>query len=214
MSIDADGQPSRAEAPLSRRELRKQKNRDTIMSAAIELFEAQGCDATTLEEICVRAGVSRPTFYSYYPSKQELIKALVEKLWLRVANEFTQGFLQQANESTATCDYIDAFFTLTETQFNQYTRLERELIRQSMAEETSASTNMNMLTQMTGMFAAVYQRGRQRGDVTERYSIDFLAEMSMGVISTLMTKWAVDESYPLADRLREARQFIIDFSHG
>jgi len=50
------------------------------MEASIQLFERNGCDATTLEEICEQAEVSRPTFYSYYPSKNDLIKALAEKL--------------------------------------------------------------------------------------------------------------------------------------
>ena len=63
----------------SRRERRKLEFRDKILEAAIELFETQGCDVTTLDDICRVADVSRPTFYKHYATKQELILELGQK---------------------------------------------------------------------------------------------------------------------------------------
>ena len=191
----------------TRREQRKQEFREKIMEASIQLFEQNGCDATTLEEICEQAEVSRPTFYSYYPSKNDLIKALAEKLWLNAATSFTSIFLA---ENLSTQDYITSFFEMTKQQFSRYDGLERDLIRQSMAGDPSDKSNMNMLNGLTSMFETVYRAGQKRGDVSSHYDVDFLAEMSMGVISTTMMKWAVDESYPIDKRLKQLSDFIVD----
>jgi len=67
-----------------------------------------------------------------------------------------------------------------------------------------------MLSGLTSMFETVYRAGQKRGDVSSHYDTDFLAEMSMGVISTTMMKWAVDENYPIDKRLKQLSDFIVD----
>lgn len=191
----------------SRRERRKQEIRTKIIEAAISLFENKGIDDTTLEDICEKADISRPTFYSYYPSKQELILALGEKLWVNVANEVTTQAIAK-HESTQ--NYIDSFLKVTRREIAKYGRLERELVRHSMNRETNDySRNSNMLKALTSMFAAVYTEGRKRGDIGNRYPIDFLAEVSMGCISSVMMNWAFDEEYPVERRLKQTADFLV-----
>lgn len=43
-----------------------------IESAAFELFEAQGFDATTMEQIADAVGVGRRTLFRYFPSKNDI----------------------------------------------------------------------------------------------------------------------------------------------
>jgi AcrR family transcriptional regulator len=49
------------------------KTRAVIEDAAFELFERQGFDATTVEQIAERADVSMSTFFRYFPSKVEVV---------------------------------------------------------------------------------------------------------------------------------------------
>lgn len=190
----------------TQRERRKQAIRESILQSAIDLFEAQGCDATTLEDICARAEISRPTFYSYYASKQELIQALGETLWLSLASELTRLSLAS---HTSTQDYIEAFFDMTRKQLSQYNRLEKDLIRLNMASDPRESNSMNILKGMNALFSAVYTQGRKRKDIGNRYPVDFLSEMTMGAISSVMMQWAVDADYPIDKRLKQLPDFII-----
>jgi AcrR family transcriptional regulator len=54
----------------SRRDQHKSRTRQALRQAALELFAAQGFDATTTEEIAERAGVSVRTFFRYFPTKE------------------------------------------------------------------------------------------------------------------------------------------------
>lgn len=54
--------------PLTRDE-KKDATRAQIQRAAVELFEANGFEATTIDQIVERAGVGRRTFFRYFPSK-------------------------------------------------------------------------------------------------------------------------------------------------
>lgn len=50
---------------------RKAQTQEMIHEAAVELFEAQGVKATTVEEIAARAGVSSRTFFRHFASKEQ-----------------------------------------------------------------------------------------------------------------------------------------------
>jgi AcrR family transcriptional regulator len=49
------------------------KTRRAIEDAALALFEKQGYEATTVEEIAERAEVSTTTFFRYFPTKAEVV---------------------------------------------------------------------------------------------------------------------------------------------
>lgn len=53
-------------------------NRLLLMQCAKELFHAKGYDAVGVQEIVDRAGLTKPTLYYYFGSKQGLLKTLLE----------------------------------------------------------------------------------------------------------------------------------------
>lgn len=47
--------------------------RERLVSAAFQLFEEQGYDGTTVEEIAARAGTGRSTFFRHFPGKEDVV---------------------------------------------------------------------------------------------------------------------------------------------
>jgi AcrR family transcriptional regulator len=68
----------RAVAPATRQR-RKEARPQELLDAALALFVEKGFAATRAEEVALRAGVSKGTLYLYYPSKDELFKAVVRQ---------------------------------------------------------------------------------------------------------------------------------------
>jgi AcrR family transcriptional regulator len=63
------------------RERKKERTREALETAAIELFDEHGYDATTVDQIAERAQVSTRTFFRYYPTKADvLLRDQVERL--------------------------------------------------------------------------------------------------------------------------------------
>lgn len=61
------------------RQRRKESRPQELLDAALALFVEKGYTATRAEEVARRAGVSKGTLYLYYPSKEELFKAVVRQ---------------------------------------------------------------------------------------------------------------------------------------
>jgi len=73
---------------------RSEETRRGIMESAVQLFSRSGYDASSVDEICQAAGISKGAFYHHFPSKQQLFLSIIED-WLRGVD--AQLFTQPGN---------------------------------------------------------------------------------------------------------------------
>ena len=63
----------------SLRERRRQMLRDEILNAAQTLMSTHGYAHTSMEELATRVGISKPTLYSHFATKDEIVVAVVTR---------------------------------------------------------------------------------------------------------------------------------------
>ncbi|WP_091230982.1 TetR/AcrR family transcriptional regulator [Microbacterium sp. 3J1] len=66
-------------------------SRDTVVAAALELFQAQGFDQTSVEQIAKAAGVSRSTFFRQFGGKEDVVFADHEVLLGQLREFLSEG---------------------------------------------------------------------------------------------------------------------------
>ena len=87
-----------------KRERRKQARPGELLDAALALFVEKGFAATRAEEVALRAGVSKGTLFLYFPSKEELFKAVVRE---NVVRHQTEGAEQIARFEGSTAALLE-----------------------------------------------------------------------------------------------------------
>lgn len=70
---------------------KKETAKEKLLNAALSLIREKGFSATTVDDLCARAGVTKGAFFHYFKSKNELGVAAA-KHWSAV----TGGFFEQA----------------------------------------------------------------------------------------------------------------------
>jgi AcrR family transcriptional regulator len=76
---------------------------DAVVDAAFALFDERGFEETTVDDIALRAGVSRTTFFRRYRSKEDVIFPDHEELLARIRER-----LDTSSEATAIVAVSDA----------------------------------------------------------------------------------------------------------
>ena len=61
------------------RKAQKEMTRKLLLDAGLDLFMSKGYATTTVDDIASAAGTTRVTFYAYFPSKVDLMKALISE---------------------------------------------------------------------------------------------------------------------------------------
>jgi AcrR family transcriptional regulator len=95
------------------RERKKRDRRRQIEDVAIELFERQGFDATTIEQIAAAADIAPRTFFSYFDTKDDVVLADYADRLGRILHELDQRPTDepawsalQASFAAAASDYV------------------------------------------------------------------------------------------------------------
>jgi TetR/AcrR family transcriptional repressor of nem operon len=70
---------------------RRSNTMDNLINAAVKLMLQKGFTATSVDEICEAAGVSKGSFFHYFESKEELAKAALNHFSNRRMQEFEAG---------------------------------------------------------------------------------------------------------------------------
>ena len=70
-----------------KRSRRKEARPGELLEAALDLFVEKGFAATRVDDVAARAGVSKGTLFLYFPSKEELFKAVVRE---NIAGRFAE----------------------------------------------------------------------------------------------------------------------------
>jgi len=63
------------------REQKKQQTRQRLLSVASNLFDQQGFQATTVDDLAAQAEISRMTFFNYFAGKDKLLEELAIDLF-------------------------------------------------------------------------------------------------------------------------------------
>src|SRR5436190_11442687 len=82
-----------------RREKKKQRTKEQILAAALQLFRQHGLEGTTTKQISKKAGIAEGTLFNYFKTKEDLALFFFQK----ETNELIEWFKNdQAATFTAT----------------------------------------------------------------------------------------------------------------
>jgi len=98
--------------------------RARLLDAARDVIRAKGYSATTVDDICAAAGVSKGSFFHHYASKEELGVAAIEAFNAMATDLFsTAPYAKLADPRDRVLGYVDFRASLLQGDIVQYTCL-------------------------------------------------------------------------------------------
>ena len=103
-------------------------HRESIASAASQLFMEKGIAQTTMDDIAKAAGYSKATLYVYFESKEEIVSVLVLKSMKKLC-DYLSAAIQQKNSTRAKYDLICWELVRYQEEYPFYFKMTWETIR-------------------------------------------------------------------------------------
>lgn len=158
--------------------------REEILRSALELFANKGYEGTGVQEICVLAGITKPTLYHYFGNKLGLLEELLEDNFNRVNEKIRIASIYEGNLVMSLRKIIAAYFEIANNQTLFY-RMQLAMSFGPLESEATPLLVKKVVKQYSyieEMFKqAVVQHGNMRGK-EKIYSATFI-----GMINTYVS---------------------------
>jgi AcrR family transcriptional regulator len=174
---------------MNQREQQRQRTRRTLAEHAIRLFDEQGFDDTTVEQIVAAAGVSQRTFFLHFATKAAA--AFPDH------RERVEAFRARLGPGAAHHNPLPHLVTVMATGLD--TNIPMRRIRYGLLARVSALQDEDARTDRDYERVVVdFLIDSWGGSVASRVRANAVANASLGVVRASLVAWSVDGIDPVA----------------
>lgn len=169
------------------RDRRKTQTRIDIINSAIELFAEVGFDEVSVEAICQRCGISRATFFNYFPQKELILTEVAETR----LEEIRAFFEKQSNSAgkLAFHDITDFLVNYAAANEKMGPRL-RYIMTQIFGRPACRSAHMAIRAEFLKVLTQLIQKMSREGELRgARQSPAVIAETIFSLYIATSFEW-------------------------
>jgi mycofactocin system transcriptional regulator len=176
-------------------------NREEIAAVALGLFERNGFEATTVEDIAAAVGVERRTIFRYFPSKNDMVWGNFD--WVI---ERLRSHLEEADESVPTMEALRRAAVLS----NRYPpeQLPELRIRMTLITTVPALQAHSMLRYAAWRQAIAEWVAARRGLAADDLVPETISQAALGASMAAFTRWVNHPQEDLAALLDQAYRLL------
>lgn len=161
--------PTRQDKPLNSRQRQAKQTKKRIYQAAVSLFKEKGFDYVTVDEIVERAGTAKGTFYTYFPTKSEIV---IEEF--RDIDDFYERSVKRLDRLPSACDRL---IELTRVQCRYIkTRMGVDTLKVLYANQVSYSNTEPFMVNPKRKLSVIVSRYIREGQASGEFRTDVGAD--------------------------------------
>ena len=185
------------------------ERKDQILIAAEQVFTQKGLDQTRMDDIAEETGLSKGTLYLYFKSKDDLIIAILDRIFQGV---FKQLDAQKNPPFSAT----EAIFQFTEEAIRDYQHMLRilpiayEFLALAFRNKTVQKALKQYLRVYLDALVPIIQRGIDSGEFRP-VDAQEVALAAGAIYEGMVLLWVYDNSLvDLEKHIRASIQFLLE----
>jgi len=191
--------------PLSRRERKKERTRQEIYRAAMELFLIRGFDSVTIEDICTAADVARGTFFLHFPTKD----ALLLEYGVETTRELEAMLSTHRGGARAALRKI---LTALAERATRHAAIVQLLARELLARPTALADATVQTRDFNYLLTTIVQQGQQEEELRQDADPRLAAAIVTATYFAIVGEWARrGGKFDLAKALQKSLEIVL---HG
>ncbi len=184
------------DSSLSRREIRRDKRRTRIRDAAFELFERQGFEATTIDQIAALADVGKGTFFNYFPTKQNVLT----DYYARLSAEFINN-AENIKTGNAQKRFAKLFHSI-ETTLRREGQMVDVLYPEVFKQPKLIALDEDIEERVSVLYAGWLEADKDKKKLRDDFDTALAVRLIFDIWSATLRNWIeADKSFSLAEEL-------------
>ena len=183
-----------------RQEEKSLLSRNKILEASGALFAEKGFDATTMQDIMARSGLSKGAIYHHFKSKEEIMQALGDKMFFdnnpfdEIRKRTELNGLQKIRELLK--------INQTDTKRNDFNMAAIPILKDPRILATAVEANRRVLTPL---WLELLEEGKADGSIKTEYAKE------LSELLPLINFWLMPSIYPAtAEEIQHKFIFIVE----
>ncbi|HEU4326432.1 MAG TPA: TetR/AcrR family transcriptional regulator [Roseiflexaceae bacterium] len=192
---------------MNRRQRQKAATAQRIFEVAVELFERQGYEATTVEAITSAAGIAKGTFFTHFPTKEAVLGhlGLMQMQRLEAAVAAAPGF-----SALDTREQIRFLFRVLAGGVEERRELARLVAVETLRRRGALPNHDQSFAEFERLLAQVAGEGQARGELRGDVPAAELAGLLRGIYMSALAVWLEQEARPPAAILDLYLDLLLD----
>jgi len=191
------------DSSLSRREIRRDKRRTRIRDAAFELFERQGFEATTIDQIAALADVGKGTFFNYFPTKQNVLT----DYYTRLSAEFINN-AENIKTGNAQKRFAKLFHSI-ETTLRREGQMVDVLYPEVFKQPKLIALDEDIEERVSVLYAGWLEADKDKKKLRDDFDTALAVRLIFDIWSATLRNWIeADKSFSLAEELNRKLELL------
>lgn len=189
---------------------KKEELEEKMIQAAVQEFMAKGLDSGSMENIAKIAEVSKRTLYKYYPSKEEIFDAIIEKLLIAVCATILDTYSKSESiekQLTKIIDYKAELMTSPE-----YLNISRLVLCEVIKGRKFGPKHLERFYKSELHFIKWIDAAKKDGKITSKQSSELIANQFHSIIKGQLFYPVIFGMKELSKNdIKTAKKIAIDF---
>ena len=177
--------------PRQTRRQRVEEKERAILTAARKIFEDKGYEGARVADIAAAIGVAEGTIYTYFPTKEALVRAMLETFW--------EGITAEARQAVS--GLADTFQRLEALAYSHIALCIRnwpflELTLRLFPERSQDAQTRSLMKDYVAVFDSTFTAGQDKGEITPAVELWIARDQFYGALEysgrTLMLRSDAD----------------------
>lgn len=182
-------------------------HRELIIDTSIELFKEYGYHEVTVNEICSKAGISRSSFYSFFPSKLDTIRYVLDSVKRDLNADALQQLIMEENDFER---MVTICFKYMQIALDYGPKLMASLFSLEMERQIEV---FNGIHATDDWFIQLCKNAQRAGIIRNQSAAESLAPLAVDMELHVTYQWCKDpEHFPLLEKAREAAETFFDIA--
>lgn len=158
---------------LNRYERKKEETRQKIIDVAMNLFNKQGVDSTTLEQIAEEADIARKTLYNHFREKEAIICVYVQRIIREQGPEALSQIMQLPDTRSRLIAALRKSLDWMQIDLNKDIYEKYFTYRMQKAVQTIRDWDLSLSSGFRDVLAPIIDLGKETGEI--RRDMDSMA---------------------------------------